>query len=452
MPSSSPTRALALIVAAALTAGAPLDGPARASMFDTHGFSARAIALGNARVALGADYDAVYYNPANVLSRKRTHIGAGLDLVAPELAFDVVSGDPEVLMPRMTAGFHFGASTPVSGVFDNRVGLGVALFHPLTSGTRVESIDPSVPYFYRYQNLPDKLVVAAAAAFEPAAWVRIGAGVQILAELAGEVKASLSLAEGRFTHEDMYIELVPTASPTFGLALGPFEGLRFGATWRQALQLDYEIPVTATIEEVGDLDVYVKGVSLYTPSQLALGLSWESAPAPAPGWSVEGGLTWEEWSAAPPAGAIFELSIDDAELRPVTDPQDRPDLLVDVASGRVPLAARDTVTPRLGLEWRPDATWAVRAGWFWRPTPLPTPVHATNSLDASAHVFSLGGGVTFGDPLGVSPTPVSLDLTAQLTRLSNRAVVKSAVGTPQGAYTFGGLLWHVSLDLRHDYM
>jgi len=427
---------------------------ANASFLDTYGFSARAIAMGNAQTALGLHYDAVYFNPANILSRKRTHVGLGLHLVAPALDFDLAEGAFEPLMPGTSSGFHFGASTPISGVFQDRVGFGLALFHPLTSGTRVESIDPATPYFYRYQNLPDKLVLAAALSAEPVDWLRLGIGVQVLAAFGGDVVARLSLAEGRFTRRQIDVEIVPKVSPTAGVALGPIAGFRLGVSWRHALELSYELPVVATIEGVGDLAVYVQGVSLYTPSQLSVGLGWESAPAPEPGLSIEAGLTWERWGDAPPAGALFLLSVDDSELREPSpsDPQDQPQRLIDVRSDPIPLGARDTVTPRVGAEWRVDETWAVRAGWFWRPTPLPRPVHLANTLDATAHVVSLGAGATFGDPLGIASSPVILDLSLQLTRLSTRAVRKAPNARPDGAYTFGGLIWHVSLDFRHDYL
>ncbi|MFO0746163.1 MAG: hypothetical protein U1F43_10880 [Myxococcota bacterium] len=433
--------------------------PARASFFDTFGFSARAVGRANAMVALGADYDAAYYNPANILSRKRFHLGLGFDLVAPDLYVNAVSGDLDPILPDSNLGLHLGMSTPISGVFGNKLGFGFAFFHPLTTGTNVSSVDPSVPWFYRYQALPDKLILAAGMAAEPLPWLRLGLGAQVLAALDGRVDAALSLAEGRFLREDIDVDVVPTAGFTAGLALGPFDlgasQLRLGATFRQSLELDYRLPVTVDIAEVGVLSVLVEGTSLYTPSQLAFGIGWESAPAPEPGISLEAGLTWELWSDAPPAGARFVLTIDDTHLRPPTDPQDAPSNIVDVQAGLIPLGARDTLTPRVGLEWRTrlgDLELALRGGWFYRPTPLPRPIYQTNTLDAAAHVVSLGAGFTFGDPTGVSAAPVSIDLTAQLTRLSQRAIEKDPVaGNPIGAYEAGGLVWHLALDLRHDF-
>lgn len=433
-----------------LTALAPAP-PARASFFDTYGFSARAVARGSAFTALGFDYDAAYYNPANVLSRKRVHLGFGLDFVAPRTDFRVAAGTFDPIAPDTNLGFHLGFSTPIGGIFDNVLGFGLAFFHPLTAGTNVSSVDPSRPWWYRYQSLPDKLVLAAGLAVEPLPWLRLGVGAQLLAALDGTVDAGVSLTEGRFLSESIDLEVVPRLGPTLGLALGPLAGLRLGATYRGALELDYRLPVRVDIEQVGLLDVLVEGVSLYTPHQLAFGLGWESAPAPEPGWSAELGLTLELWSHAPPAGAHFLLTIDDRHLQP-NDPAGEPDRIIDVQGERIPLGAVDTLTPRAGVEWRPDAQWALRAGYFYRPTHLPDPVYQTNTLDASAHVLSVGGGVMFGDPTGDQAAPLSLDLALQWTWLTDRSVVKDPLaGSPQGAYQAGGHIWHISLDLRHDH-
>lgn len=433
-------------------------GGARASFFDTFGFSARAVARGNALVALGFDYDAAYYNPANVLSRKRVHLGFGFDYTAPAMTFEAVNGDFEPLAPDDNLAIHLGFSTPIGGVFDNRIGFGLAFFHPLSTGTNVSSVDPALPWWYRYQSLPDKLVIAACLAFEPFEWLRLGVGAQLLAGLDGIVDARLSLAEGRFLHETIDLEVVPRLGPTAGVALGPFGGdwgqLRFGVAFRGALELDYSLPVQVEIEQVGRLDVLVDGVSLYTPDQLALGVGWESAPAPEPGWSVELGLTWERWSDAPPAGARFVLTIDDRYLQPTnpSDPADTPDLIVDVQGDPIPLGAADILVPRLGVEWRPEDHWSIRAGYFFRPTPLPDPIYQSNTLDAAAHVMSLGAGLLFGDPTGDKAAPLSLDLALQWTHLTQRSIAKDPVaGSPQGAYQVSGEIWHISLDLRHDH-
>lgn len=456
MPRRCHTAPIALLVT--FVVGAALSvPPARASFFDTYGFSARAVARGSSLVALGFDYDAAYYNPANVLSRKRVHLGFGFDYVAPSMRFDAVEGEFDPISPSDNLGFHLGFSTPIGGIFDDVLGFGLAFFHPLTTGTNISSVDPALPWWYRYQSLPDKLVLAAALAFEPVDWLRLGLGAQVLAGIDGVVDARLSLAEGRFLAESIDLDVTPRLGPTAGLALGPFfgergGGLRLGVAFRGALELDYSLPVKVDLEEVGVLDVLVRGVSLYTPDQLALGLGWDSAPAPEAGVSLELGLTWERWSGAPPAGARFLLTIDDSHLQPTSPTDPTADAIIDVRGEPVALGAIDTWTPRLGVEWRPSDHWALRAGYIYRPTPLPDPIYQTNTLDAAAHVLSVGAGLLFGDPTGDMASPLSLDLALQWTRLDNRVVRKDPdAGSPRGTYQASGDIWHLSLDLRHDY-
>lgn len=442
-------------MAASLALGLGLGAPtAKASLFDTYGFGARATAMGGAMVASSFTYESIYYNPANMLTHKITHLGLGVTLIVPDLFVDRLAGEQEFepLLPATNLGFHVGVTAPVRGVFDKKLAFGVCLFNPLVKFTRVESIDASFPHFYRYQSLPDKLILAGAAAYEPVEWLRIGVGAQLLAELGGEVTASISLTERRFTDEKIDIELDGVISPTAGLAVGPFEGLRFGVTYRHRLELRYELPISVVLEDVGVLGFNVDGSSLYTPSQLAFGVSWSSDPDKLHGWTVEAAATWEMWRDAPPAGALFELYLDDSILREEEAEDGRPvQNLIQAVEPLVPLEARDILVPRLGVEWRPTPEWAVRAGYFFRPTPLPRPIYQTNTLDSTAHVISLGGGFTFTDPTKVLRAPLIIDLAIQLTRLSDRLVNKAPGGQPDGAYGFGGLIWNISSGIRHHF-
>ena len=168
--------------------------PSHASIFDTYGKGARGTALGGSLVALSATYEAVYYNPANLLAKKANHLGISVSGVFPMLSLEPSAPDAsfQPLLPSLNGGLTLGISVPFGGVLKNKVGLGVTFFHPLGKVTRVESIDPATPYFYRYQSLPSKFILAAALAAEPVPWLRFGIGTQVLAELGGRVHAALS--------------------------------------------------------------------------------------------------------------------------------------------------------------------------------------------------------------------------------------------------------------------
>lgn len=452
-PASAPTSMWRLRLCAGLALAVALalaPTPARASLWDTFGFGARSTALGGAAAAHSTDYDAVYYNPANLLNRKEAHFGFGLGLIAPHLSITRASGKDsfEPLTPGKNVGFHLGASTSIGGVFKDKLALGFVLFHPIVNFTRIESIDPATPHFYRYQNLPDKLIIAFAIAGEPVWWLRLGVGVQVLASLSGHVTGAVSLTENRFTRQSIDVAVDVVGAPTAGLSLGPFKGLRFGATWRSPLELAYRLPIAFLIEEVGVLEVLIDGTSLYTPGQLALGLSWTSGEDGAAGVTAEVGLTWERWHKAPSEAAIFQLSIDDSVIR---QGERDPEAIIAADGPALPLGARDTVTPRAGIEWRPTPMWAIRGGYAWRPTPIPRQIYQTNALDSTAHIVSLGGGFAFRDPTRVHRAPLHVDLSVQATILDRRVVKKAPGGTPDGAYWFDGVIWNALLDIRHDF-
>ncbi|MGB0591431.1 MAG: OmpP1/FadL family transporter [Myxococcota bacterium] len=427
---------------------------AHASLFDSYGYGARATAMGGAMTAQSTNYDAVYYNPANLLTRKAAHFGFGFNVLAPQLSVDRLSGEGpfEPKLPEPNVGFQLGAATALGGVFAERIAFGVTLFHPLLRLTRIESIDPIQPTFYRYDSLPDKLILAFALAGEPLPWLRLGVGLQVLAGLGGGITTSVSLVEGVFSQEAIDIDVDANAGVTAGIAVGPLWGLRLGITWRSRLELSYDVPIEVLLEEIGVLDVHIKGVSLFTPDQLAIGLSWESAPPDMPGVTVEAGITWEHWSMAPSHLAAFDLTLDDSVIGADPEQADHePEDLISVHADAIPLGAIDTVTARLGAEWRPVPCWAVRGGYVYRPTPLPNPVYQTNTMDASAHVLSLGGGFIFQGAEPSARSPLQIDVGVQLTVLTPRTVVKAPEAALNGSYRFSGVVWNATLDVRHDF-
>ena len=447
----SARRFIALVVAMMLWGAS-----ARASMFDTYGFGARATAMGGAVVALSNDYEAVYYNPANLLAYKRSHVGFGLNLVAPFVTIDRGgqddSNDLKARQPPLNVTFNLGTAAPLKGVFEEKVGFGIVLFHPLLAVTRIESVDPRFPYLYRYDQTPSKLLIGAALAVEPVDWLRLGIGLQLLAELEGRFDAALSLTERRFTREEIDAELLGTISPTAGLSVGPFEGIRFGVAYRHELELRYALPIKALVEEVGMLEVLIEGVTLYTPMQLALGLSWDGHVGDGMTLAVELGVTWEHWSVAPPAGARFELTLDDSVLRAEENAAGREvQNILEAYRQPLQLEAVDTLTPRVGVEFRPTRDWVARLGYFYRPTHLPEPRHEGNFLGTNAHGISLGAGYALADVTGVVQAPLQIDLALQVTVLENRVVRKADGYAPGGAYQFNGTILNAALTVHHNF-
>ena len=442
---SAGRRAAALVGLAALLVGTV---PARASLLDTYGFGARATSMGNASVAPCEDYEAVFYNPANLVARKEVHFGYGLNWVAPFLTIDRRSADSEweSVVPEDNLVVHAGISVPFGGLFDDHVSFGAALLLPLLRLTRVESIDWHVPQFALYENVPDKLALLLGLAYEPIPEVRIGVGLQILAELQGAARISMSLLDNKVTSRDIRLDVFGTAAPTAGITVQPLPELRIAAAYRAALSLDYAIPARVIIEEIGNLDLEVRGISLYTPHQVTLGVSYTTPIA----LTVSAELGWAMWSLAPSPAAEVRLSLDDSAL---VKGQDGATVMpiIQVTSPEIRPGARDILLPRIGVEWIANDLIAVRGGYAFRPTPLPSPIHETNYIDAPTHTSSLGAAFTFADPLEHHRKPLTVGLALQWTYMEPRVVDKPDPADPVGDYTAGGSVFNLTVDFSHDF-
>ena len=127
---------------------------------------------------------------------------------------------PETIAPHEPedfAGFMIGAAFPLGGGISDRLAIGFAAYVPTANLARGEVIDPVVPQFTRYQNLPDKFVVLAALAGRITDWLSVGGGVQVLAALEGGLDLEIELANRRVTSQAIGVDVPLVASPTAGL-------------------------------------------------------------------------------------------------------------------------------------------------------------------------------------------------------------------------------------------
>ncbi|MBU1429219.1 outer membrane protein transport protein, partial [Myxococcota bacterium] len=403
---------LTLLSTAALL-GVALSTPARASLFDTYGYGARAAAMGNAAAAASEDYTATHYNPGALTYRKSPHVGVGFHLISPDLYIErskpKAYGGGEVL-PQPNAGLNLGLLFPLGGLVQDRFALGIGAYVPAVHVTRVESMDVRAPYFYRYQSLPDKLIVAAAVAYELHPRFSLGVGYQYLNSLDGSAEMDLDPLNLRFTRKDMNVEIGTASALSVGLDARPTDQLRVALTFRDALALDYRIFNRIYIDGVGLIETEMEGTSTYTPQQYTLGLSWRPTPA----WLLAFDAVWARWSQAPKPTAAFYmlLSFDELGLEPVENRSDVYDL-----------GAEDTLSPHIGVEHQRGAL-ALRAGYAFLPTPLPAQTSYTNFLDADTHQIGLGVGYSFPDPLAMHEAPITIDLAAQLSQVEAREANK----------------------------
>jgi long-chain fatty acid transport protein len=419
---------------------------AQASIFDVYGMGARGLAMGGSLTTLARDHTATFYNPAALARSKQAVLGGSFVLTLPSLDVRPTRSNEEYepVLPESFSGITLGWVFPLGGIFESRFAFGVSVYIPTINLVRAEALDPQLPQFYLYQNLPDHLVILAGVAYEPVEWLSLGVGVQILADVFGHAYLEVDIINGNFDAIDMRIELRPKVAATAGLHLKPIDGLEFGVTYRQEIGLEFGLPAEVDAGGGISLGLSVGGTVLYSPHQINVGVSYHFSEI---ALTASAELDVALWSMAPDPSPRIEVDFGGVILDAFGL-----DTALDVRTGATPLDLnfRDTLTPRVGLEWEPLEWLRVRGGYYYRPTPAPYATGAYNYLDNDVHAFSLGLGFLFPDPAN-DERAISLDIGNQLAVLPRRSVRKENALDPVGDFEHDGMTYSLNVTVTHTF-
>ncbi len=433
---------------AACCAVLSMHGPTRSNTFDVFGYSGRSVGMAGALTAGATDYTALFYNPAALTLQPKISLGAGATLMVPDVFIDRDDADSEITgrLPELNAGLHLGWRYPLGGVFEEKVAIGLGVYLPFGRVIRVQGLDPTRPQFYLYQNLQDKLVILAGVAYRPVEWFSFGIGAQVLADITGGATLALDAMNSAFERTDIELELTPSASLTGGLHFTPLEGLNIGLAYRGESGLTFTLPVVVSEGEALSLIIDVTQTVLWTPHEIALGVSYTIAEIKL---LLSLDLTYAMWSRAPDPSPRLSVDIGGTLVEGLGLGS-----ALDISSDVPPLnmGFSDTLTPRFGAEWEPpELDWLrVRLGYFYRPTPAPRQTGVTAYLDNDAHVLSLGAGFVFADPFDLRDTPIEVDLGYSVTFLTRRTLLRGK-GDPVGDMSHGGMVHSLAASISHRY-
>ncbi len=386
---------------------------ARASFYDHWGFSPRATARGGAVTADASDFTAAYYNPAMLVLRRDINFGFAFDYARTDprverLTFEK-SLDCTYCDPNDWAGYDVGLLFPLGGKVQNRLALGLGLHLPSTRLVSVRAPDPNRPFWYMWNNDPDRLVLFLGAGVRITDELTLGAGTQVLADLIGSgatVNVDLFAREVRFREIDSH--LATTAGPTAGIFYTPLSNLRFGASYRSEMRLLYSIPADITLEGIGQLNLTISGINHYAPHTINAGVAWDVLPELT--LTLDG--NYQMWSRAPSPYVRIQVDLSGETLAAIglDDAMDMDTRDVDPLSP----GFKDTVTTRMGLEYRLSDRFTARGGLYFRPTPVPRQTQPlSNILDGDTLGVTGGIGFSFSDPLEVFAEPIIIDLAVK---------------------------------------
>lgn len=413
----------------------------QASLFDTHGYGARAVAMANAVSALRGDFAGIYYNPAALTGADHIQAVFGTDWVYPNLDFTFENPDsppPSYLLPSANLGIHWGALFPLGSVRDIPITLGVGGYLPVQNATRIEVADSRVPQFYRYQAQSDALSINLGLAIEPHPMLSIGAAVHVLGGIVGGSRIEIDLLSRRFIQNELESEVAIETAPILGLVFHPNSDFALSASVRGDIHLPYELTIDTNLSSIGRVDTTVYGQTLYLPQKYSLGSAWQIVDR----WLLTADLVWERWSEAPDPSVQFsgEVNIEVLGGESQTLEQSPQDL-----------GAVDTLSPRFGLEFDLLEDLALRCGYAYIPTPLPRQTGATNFVDGHVHQVGLGLGWSVANPLATGHAPLAMEFAGQVMHMPPREMSKREADDTVGSYDAGGPIWYLGMSLRHEF-
>ena len=377
---------LAAFVAVAVVCWA---AQAAASPFEIYGAGARGTAMGGAQVASGEGPGALFYNVGALTGSPLGVSGsllAGIDqteiLLMPRPGGyevpDLGGNNPAVPTSATGTATDTGPQDPyyaltLGGVSSLSVdGLRVAtllsvpldgFFHLQThyADERQRLISNQLQHTLigeRVRHLDLQLGVA----YELLPWLSVGVGGSFMV---GAEPYTDAFIEDLSNQNDVDINADVETTSNWGLSLGA----KFDLPSNLEAGLSYRTQSAFTIEGANRIRLGTAGpedeqfatqelnwTPVYTPEAGSLGLAWVSDAI-----TVEGAARYTRWSK-----------------------------FVDTHSNETDFS--DTLSPRLGAEWRYDENLRVRAGLGYEPTPVPEQTGRTNYVDNERVLGSIGAG------------------------------------------------------------
>lgn len=382
-----------------------------ASPTEIFGFGSRHSARAGAASASANDFAAGYYNPAGLAFSRGKQLTFGVLGMASNLR---ANDERHPLGEPMGAVIGASAPAPLGGPLADRVFVSIGLFILPGSVVRIVAHFPDEPFFPYYDNRPERLVVLPTVAVRVHDKVAVGATVNFLGTLRGQVSAADGPTRGLDARVDE--EVPPVARLNAGVRVRATDALDLAFTFRQRFEVHFETYARTTVAGQ-PINLDIGAYSLFSPTQLVLGAAWRHGPG-----LLSLDLAWADWSAYP--GPFVQVT---SQL-PLLDP----------FAGQLPdVPYRDTFAARAGAELDLGA-WALRGGYAFESSPIPAEQHGvTNLLDGPKHTVALGAGWLWLRAGGKKY--VRVDLHAQAQLVGAREMDKEIVAGDDDYEPFDGL-------------
>jgi hypothetical protein len=426
------------LVSLAFAAGssALLNTPAaKADLGEVFGFGSRAGGLAGGSVAGAFDGFATYSNPAGLtaLSRrnKRFVFSGGLTYNMPR--FDAIDnviiendytsdepgpirGNVEVDNYRETFGMVFGAGGVLAPQLWN-LSVGAVGFVPVKQLAYMDTGRTFQPEYVLHRSRTQRPQFAAAVAVEPVRHLSFGAGLLSAFTLTSNADVFVQTDAPKPSSMRFAATLKPKLLPYFGVlytsplnqedvtgentgpatkGLGAKKGAfglgfvtRVGGSSENEMVLDTSARVLNPLPAL-PFRFQAESAIYYDPLTLQWGAFWQYTAAT----RVYASVDYQFWGDFEAPALLITPS---------------PGVNI-TAGGTPPFAVRNILVPRVAHEWAITPRVILRAGYSFRPSIFDgAPNGASNYLDPSRDIFTLGAGVWIDKLLG-QPYPWRLDI------------------------------------------
>jgi long-chain fatty acid transport protein len=427
-----PTPARSLLAAVGLLA---LAAPsARASGFSIYEQGGRSMGFSGAYTAVTDDPSAIFHNAAGIAFLEGKQLYGGGTLVMPRSSF--AGSDP---FPGLGIQENQQVGViPVPALYfthrvSSRFAWGVGLHAPYGLKTKWANPDEFTGRYIAVESGLSGFALNPTVAYRVHDKVSLGAGLDVrFSKVRLERRSGLVNPFTQTVTDTAEVVLDSDLATALGWNVGvvvkPSPGLSVGAHYRHEVRVDYEGGSTFTQIPTGDpqLDALVASrlppnpaveTAIAYPSILAVGVARD----------------WTEWTVAADLVFFGWESFDQLELTFPSQPE------------------LDTVIPenyeniwqfRTGVERRLDDGWAVRLGYHYDKTPVPTESVSPLLPDNDRHGFSLGG--SWASPGG----RIRVDVGAWYLFLAKRSTEGRNRDGYDGTYDNGAFTFGASLGYR----
>ena len=361
-----------------------------ANGLNLNSLGARALSMGGAFVGLADDFSTIYWNPAGMSKFQTTYLGFyGVDIIPKQtylLQVPTPAGILTLVDAKSESKHYLAGMLAYYYPINEDLVAGIGIYTPSGLGSSWNGEDFKLVtngVSYLWESKIGLITIAPAVSYKVNDMLSVG--------------AALNINYGMFTIK-RWAGMIELPSPPYEFNLGQYEDevngwgfgatlsvlyqpndmFSFGFTYRTASKVNFSGDVS--ISNIGNLGPNFKTTSAVErevtwPTWLAAGVAYR----PMEGLVVTADLQWSDWSTV----NVIETFYDDLYWQG----------LMEAGGGNeFPLRWKDALQIRFGAEYTLKENIALRAGYYWDPSPAPDSTMNILLPSFDFNVFTFGAG------------------------------------------------------------